>query len=194
MLFQNTIIFRRLFVEEKTLIKFHHMSITKALQDYAKSKLHRIEKFDSYIVSVSIDLDVNHLSSNGQQQEASALVHVHGSTIKASASSDSMYASIDLMMDKLDFQLTKYKDKLKSHRAEPKHQSTKGTFKRSVSVKKALEKGDRFIRQPMDPEEAASILERENINVIVFRNLSDECVNVIYRLDEDRTYGLIEAK
>jgi putative sigma-54 modulation protein len=181
----------------KTSIKCHHMSITDALKDYAESKLSHIEKFYDHIESIAINLGVDHTSTDNHQHKASILVHVQGSFFQASESTGSMYASIDLMLDKICSQLKKYKDKLTSHRDDPRHLTTpkKNTQKRSISVEKNTKKGARFIKQPMDPEEAADILDRENIDILVFRDLGNEHINVMYRLsDKHNTFGLIEAK
>jgi len=172
----------------KTLIKAHHMSITEALKDYAESKIDRLEKFSDHIQSVTIDLDIDHASTDDTQQKASALIHVSGTSLKASEASESMYSSIDLMMDKLEAQLKKYKDKITDHRGDVKHQN--GHQKFSINTAKKS-KGERFIQQPMDPEEAVSILQREKLKVLVFRNLSDERINVIYPIT-DNEYGLID--
>ena len=170
------------------------MSITDGLKDYADSKLHRIENFINYIESIAMDLDIDHYSTDSEQHKASILVHVPGTFLKASETSDSMYASIDLVMDKIYLQLKKYKDKAKSHRDDPKHLINEDKPKRSISIAKNTTKGIRFVKQPMEPEEAADLMEREELPVLVFRNLTDELVNVLYRRGDSHIFELIEVK
>ncbi len=169
------------------------MSITDGLKEYADTKLHRIENFSQYIESIAIDLDIDHYSTDSEQHKASILIHVAGSFLKASESTDSMYASIDLVMDKIYIQLKKHKEKLKNHRDDPKHLINDTKPKRSIKVSQNETKGIRFVKQPMDPEEAADLMERENLPVLVFRKLSDETINVLYRRGDSHTFDLIET-
>ena len=180
----------------KVVVKGHHMSVTDALKEYAESKVTHIENFKDHIESITIDLDIDHSSADDSQQKASILVHVRGSFLQASECSHSMYASIDVVMDKMYLQLKKYKDKSNDHRHDPKHLTFPETNRPERSFSKAnnnQSKGPRFIKQPMEPEEAADLLDRENIDIIAFRNLSDEQINIIYRMTEKHTFGLIEA-
>ena len=66
--------------------------------------------------------------------------------------------------------------------------------KRSISIAKNTTKGIRFVKQPMEPEEAADLMEREELPVLVFRNLTDELVNVLYRRGDSHIFELIEVK
>jgi putative sigma-54 modulation protein len=177
----------------KKSINSHHMSITDGLKEYAETKLSRIENFQPFIESITIDLDMDHPSHDAEQYKASIRVHVPGTVLQASETSDSMYASIDLVMDKMYVQLKRIKEKSQSHRKDVRHLTPESKSDRSISVLKDSGKGIRFIKQPMDPQEAADIMDRENLPLLVFRRLSDETVNVLYRRSEDQNlFDLIE--
>lgn len=90
----------------------HHVDITPALQDYVQTKLERIERHFDHVVDVHVVLGVEK-----QRQKAEATVHVAGNNIHAHSEHDDMYAAIDLMLDKLDRQVRKHKEKLTRHRA-----------------------------------------------------------------------------
>ena len=87
----------------------HHVEVTDALRDYVTSKFSRLERHFEHINNVQVILTVEKL-----KQIAEAKLNVNGGEIFANAQDDSMYAAIDALMDKLDRQIIKYKEKLAS--------------------------------------------------------------------------------
>jgi putative sigma-54 modulation protein len=87
----------------------HHVEVTDALRDYVTSKFSRLERHFEHINNVQVTLTVEKL-----KQIAEAKLNVNGGEIFATADNDSMYAAIDALMDKLDRQIIKYKEKLSS--------------------------------------------------------------------------------
>lgn len=95
-------------------ISGQQIDITPSLRDYVQSKLDRLTRHFDNITSLSVVLSVEKL-----QQRAEATLAAAGRTLHAEAADADMYASIDVMMDKLDAQLRKHKEKLTDHhRAE----------------------------------------------------------------------------
>ena len=92
-------------------ISGHHLEVTDALNDYVHSKLERLTHHNDLITSINVILSVEKLI-----QKAEASIHVSGKDIFADAESEDMYAAIDALTDKLDRQLIKHKEKLRSHR------------------------------------------------------------------------------
>jgi putative sigma-54 modulation protein len=90
----------------------HHVEVTAALHDYIRGKLARIERHFDHVVDVHVVLAVEK-----QRHRAEATVHVAGNNIHAHSEDDDMYAAIDALLDKLDRQVKKHKEKLTNHRA-----------------------------------------------------------------------------
>ena len=106
-----------------------------------------------------------------------------------------MYASIDLLMEKLEIQLRKHKEKLRSHKKESMKRTiseigdtTTGSGKKQVAIS---DDEKLYIAKPMTAEEAADILELEKTKFLMFRNSVTEEINVIYPVKAG-VYGLIE--
>ncbi len=89
----------------------HHVDLTDSMRDYINTKLERIERHFDQVVDVHVVLSVEKL-----RQKAEATVHVAGNNIHAHSENDDMYAAIDLLLDKLDRQIKKHKEKLTKHR------------------------------------------------------------------------------
>jgi ribosome hibernation promoting factor len=91
-------------------ISGHHVDLTPAIKSYVNSKLDRLERHHDRITSTNVILSVDKL-----RQKAEASVHVSGKDFFADCESEDLYAAIDLLADKLDRQLIKYKEKMRSH-------------------------------------------------------------------------------
>jgi putative sigma-54 modulation protein len=94
----------------------HHVEITPALKDYLNNKLTRIERHFDSVTSINCVLTVEKL-----RHKAEAKVNVTGGTLFADAVEDDMYAAIDGLIDKLDRQIVKHKEKLTDHHARDSH-------------------------------------------------------------------------
>jgi putative sigma-54 modulation protein len=94
----------------------HHVEITPALKDYLNNKMSRIERHFDSVTSIKCILTVEKL-----RHKAEAKVNVTGGTLYAEAVQDDMYAAIDGMVDKLDRQIVKHKEKLTDHHARDSH-------------------------------------------------------------------------
>ena len=88
----------------------HHIEITDSLRNYVDTKFTKLERHFDHISIVHVILNVEKLS-----QKAEATMHLSGAEIFASAENTDMYAAIDSMVDKLDRQVIKHKEKQKKH-------------------------------------------------------------------------------
>ncbi len=89
----------------------HHVEITEALRNHVSSKMERLERHSDKITDATVTLSVE---KNRQKAEAS--VRLAGADVFAHHETDDMYASIDTMVDKLDRQIIKHKQKITSRR------------------------------------------------------------------------------
>lgn len=87
-------------------ISGHHVELTPALKDYVQEKFVRLERHFDHISNCKVTLQVDKL-----RQIADATLHVAGGEIHAKAENEDMYAAIDGLVDKLDRQILKHKEK-----------------------------------------------------------------------------------
>jgi putative sigma-54 modulation protein len=100
----------------------HHVEVTPALRSYVENKLERVERHFDNMTNVHVILSVEK-----GRQIAEATIHVNRGKIFADDKHEDMYAAIDGLIDKLDRQIKKHKEKLTDHRrGEP-------SLKKSVS-------------------------------------------------------------
>ena len=88
----------------------HHVEVTSSLREYVNIKFSKLERHFDQINTVQIILSVEKL-----EQKADATIHMCGGEVFASAVNTDMYVSIDTLVDKLDRQILKHKDKISHH-------------------------------------------------------------------------------
>lgn len=87
-----------------------HIEVTDSLRDYLDSKFLKLERHFDNINNVHVILNVEKMN-----QIAEATLHINGGEIFAVAEHNDMYAAIDNLIDKLDRQVIKHKEKIKKH-------------------------------------------------------------------------------
>ena len=84
----------------------HHVDLTDSLKEYVSTKLEKLERHFDHISNVLVTLSVQKV-----RQIAEATLHISGADIHATAEQEDMYAAIDQLIDKLDRQILKHKEK-----------------------------------------------------------------------------------
>ena len=95
----------------------HHLEVTPAIRDYVTAKLDKIIRHFDQVIDVKVTLSVEKL-----RQKAEVNVHLRGNDIFVQADDADLYAAIDSLVDKLDRQVLKYKEKQGEHHSAVKHQ------------------------------------------------------------------------
>ena len=88
----------------------HHVDITKALKSYVDNKFERLERHFDKVTNTHVILTLE-----GDQHKAEATVNMSGNNIFAECTTGDMYAAIDGLIDKLDRQVKKHKEKITNH-------------------------------------------------------------------------------
>lgn len=92
----------------------HHVEITSALKNYVDSKFQRLERHFDHLINIHVILGVEKL-----RQKAEASILINGAKVFADAIHEDMYAAIDSLIDKLDRQIIKHKEKKSDYRGGP---------------------------------------------------------------------------
>ena len=90
----------------------HHVDVTDSLREYVESKMARLERHSDQMTDIHCILTVEKL-----EHRAEATIHLNGGTIHADSVEQNMYAAVDTLIDKLDRQVKKHKEKLTDHNA-----------------------------------------------------------------------------
>ena len=99
-------------------ISGHHVEITDSLRDFVTSKFQRLERHFDHLIDTDVILHVEKI-----RHRAEATLHVSGGKLFAEAEEDDMYKAIDALIDKLDKQVRKFKEKRTDHHPEQAQKS-----------------------------------------------------------------------
>jgi putative sigma-54 modulation protein len=91
----------------------NHIEVTPALRDYVAGKLARIERHFDQVIDASVQLTVEKL-----RQRAEITLRLRGNNIHVESVEEDMYAAIDTLVDKLDRQVLRHKDRVKDHQSK----------------------------------------------------------------------------
>jgi putative sigma-54 modulation protein len=187
-------------------VTFRHMDSTDALREYAREKVERIRKYFPDPIKAHVVL----VCDRGYNHTADVMITLHnGLVIKGVETTEDMYSSIDLVMAKIERQVRRYKEKIRSHKgAEGLHgqreiihtvladrEQQPGEEQAAMaeaSTDPVIVKKSKFFARPMAPPEAVMQMNLLGNDFLVFTNASSHEVNVVYRRG-DGTYGLIET-
>ena len=171
-----------------------NLEITDALRRYAEEKIVRLQRFVDQITSAHILLAIEK-----RRQIAEVTLRVREFTIRGEESSDDLYCAIDLVADKIERQIVRYKEKLAGHSARGLGRSQSRGETSSAEAEQSSEDGPRIVKtkrfamKPLAPDEAVVEMDLLGHSFFMFRNARTEEVNVLYRR-QDGNYGLIEPK
>ena len=96
-------------------ISGHHLEVTPALREYVTSKLERVTRHFDQMVDVKVLLSVENQKEKDKRQHAECTIRVKGNDLFAESAHEDLYAAVDDLMDKLDRQVVRHKDKIQSH-------------------------------------------------------------------------------
>jgi putative sigma-54 modulation protein len=171
-------------------VKGRNVNVTPALRDYARRKVGKLARQLADPTRVEVELAVEKNPSIADNHVAEATVWTKGPVLRARESSPDMRASIDQLVDKLERQVVRYRQRAR-HEHERHHPGRTDRQPVQPEEDAVIVKTKQFALHPMTPEDAIVQLELIGHDFFVFRNVDSGEINVLYRrLDGD--YGLIE--
>jgi putative sigma-54 modulation protein len=106
------------------LITGQHVELTPAIREYVETKLDKVLRHFDQVVDVAVILGVEAPAEKDKRQRAEVNLRLKGEVVHAECTAENLYAAIDLMMEKLDKQVLKYKGKIQGHRQESVKRTT----------------------------------------------------------------------
>ena len=169
-----------------TTITARNFDLSEAIKESIETKLGKLEKYTDKDSPIKVVMETKRY---GQKIEVSVVVN--NSVVRAEAIEDSLYTSIDLVVEKLKHQIEKFQIKLKAKEAKSLSHTHMTDIKDDHSEPTKIIKRKAFDMKPMMEEEAVLQMELLGHDFFVFFNAEVEEVCVIYKR-KDGNYGLIE--
>jgi putative sigma-54 modulation protein len=172
-------------------VKGKNVEVTDSLREYAQEKLSKLERQLADPTRVELELAVERNPSISANHVAEATIWTKGPVLRAREASADHKASIDQLVDKLERQVKRYREKRRGRR--PAADGALPDDAIPVEGEPRIVKSKQFAIKPMSPEEAVLQLELVGHDFFVFQNADSGDVNVVYRR-RDGAYGLIEPQ
>jgi len=93
-------------------ISGHHLDVTPAIREYVQNKLERITRHFDQVIDSHVILCIDNLTEKAKRQKAEINLRVAGKILHVASAAHDLYAAIDMLMDRLDRQVMKYKQML----------------------------------------------------------------------------------
>lgn len=166
-------------------VRGKNVEVTDALREYVEKRLGKLDKYFDDLKEANVTLVVEKAD-----HRVEVTIPVSGMILRGEETTADMYSSIDLVMDKLERQLEKYKARLsrKIRMVDVKPEAVA-----DVADDASVIKTKRFAVKPMPVDEAVMQMNLIGHSFFVFSNAETEEVNVVYRR-KDGKYGLIEPE
>ncbi len=180
----------------KMEIRGKNVEVTEALKDYTEKRISKLAKYFEEIRTAHVTM-----SLEGEGQKVEVTIPLNGVILRGEETTEDMYMSVDMVLDKLEKQIEKFRSKLiNRHRGTGLKKApavaVEGTKEKELEYRFVddqfrVVKTKRFALKPMDEEEAIMQMNLLGHNFFVFFNAGSDEVNVVYKRN-DGDYGLIE--
>lgn len=172
---------------------FKNFEPSEHLRKYTRRRMEKLGRF--FGKNPALDTQVL-MAVDKFRQKVEVQLSGEGLNISASESSEDMYTSIDLILDKLEAQVKKFVSRAKEVHRKARNDADIGVYTYEVHDENAdpdisITDRDHFSPKPMNPEEAALQLEAKDFDFLTFLNSENGRINVIYRR-KDNNFGMID--
>jgi putative sigma-54 modulation protein len=180
------------------VVRGRNLEVTSRLQEYVDKKVGKLDRFLPTIDEARMELSMEHTQSAQNSQIAQLTVRSRGRILRAEERDQDIFAAIDMVYDKMQRQVSRYKDRLYGHGQprspeEAADQSMAGSEAEPEEPAGHIVRTKKFPVTPMDPEEAVEQMEMLGHDFFLFFNSLTESINVLYRR-KNGDYGLLQPE
>lgn len=189
----------------KLVIQGKNIEITDAIREYVNQKIEKaVSHFQTLTTEVDIHLSVARNPRINPKQTAEVTIYANGSVIRAEESTESLYASIDLVADKIARQLRKFKEKRHDNKTQANAKTVTAVDEhpvvadligsRTPELPAEVVRTKYFAMPAMTVQEALEQLQVIDHDFYMFRNAETGEINVLYERKTHGGYGVIQPR
>lgn len=173
------------------LVRGDKIKVTEAIKKYIESKVSKLDKYFDQENTIKANALIK---VRGEDQIIEITIPTIKYTLRAEEKHKDLYAAIDLVIEKLEKQIRKNKNKIKAnYKNAPKIDFDFSFEDLDVTVENKIVKRKTLDIKPMDEEEAILQMELLDHDFFVFKNVDENAISVLYKR-KDGNYGIINSK
>ena len=176
----------------RLIIKSKNMDVSESVREYVHKKIGALDRYVPSIDKARVELSLQQSRSNQDRLVVQVTMYGNGTILRAEEKSSDIFAAIDVVRDKLQRQIKRYKEK-------PRRVRERSRAALSEDSEPVEETGPRIVRTkrfavtPMDEEEAIEQMELLGHDFFIFFDVDTGSMNVVYRR-RDGDYGLLQPE
>jgi putative sigma-54 modulation protein len=186
------------------VVRGRNVNVTERVQEYVEKKVGKLERYLPIIDEARMELSQEETRSAQHRMIAQLTVRSRGKILRAEERDQDVFAAIDLVAEKMQRQITRFKDRLYSSRGQVRGAETVRVPEAAEPVAEAemlaeaepvgaIVRTKTFLVTPMNPEEALEQMELLGHDFFVFYNSDVDGINVLYRRHSG-DYGLLQPE
>ncbi len=185
------------------VVRGRNVSVTERVQEYVEKKIGKLERYLPIIDEARMELSQEETRSAQHRMTAQLTVRSRGKVLRAEERDQDLFAAIDLVAEKMQRQITRFKDRLYSRGQvrggetvrvpEAAEQVAEMELAAEVEPVGTIVRTKAFSVTPMNPEEAIEQMELLGHDFFVFYNSDADSINVLYRR-RTGDYGLLQPE
>ncbi len=168
------------------IIRGKHIEVTDALKSYVAKRVGKLEKYTDEFQDITVTLLVER-----DRHRVEVTAPINGMILRGEEETGDMYSSIDLVLEKLERQIDKYRTRILRKMRTKALKDHEPNLPTAADEEHQLVRNKRFPAKPMSVDEAIMQLNLVGHSFYVFTNADTEQMNVVYRR-KDGDYGLLE--
>ncbi len=181
------------------VVRGRNVSLTDRIQEYVEKKVGKLERYLPLIDEARMELSQEETRSAQHRMIAQLTVRSRSKVLRAEERDQDLFAAIDLVSDKMQRQITRFKDRLYSRGQQRGAEKAPAPQEPEIAAEAVLESVGAIVRTkkfpvtPMGPEEAIEQMELLGHDFFVFYNSDANGINVLYRR-RSGDYGLLQPE
>ncbi len=181
------------------VVRGRNVSLTDRIQEYVEKKVGKLERYLPLIDEARMELSQEETRSAQHRMIAQLTVRSRSKVLRAEERDQDLFAAIDLVSDKMQRQITRFKDRLYGRSQQrgaekaPAPQEPEAVAEAVPEPVGAIVRTKKFPVTPMGPEEALEQMELLGHDFFVFYNSDADGINVLYRR-RNGDYGLLQPE
>lgn len=170
------------------IIRGKQIEVTDALKEYVLKRVGKLEKYSDEFMDVKVTL----LVEEGRHR-VEVTAPIHGIILRGEEESNDMYASIDMVIEKLERQIDKYRTRINKRMRSKVLKDHETEHPVMEEEKEEVVRNKKFATKPMSVDEAIMQMNLIGHNFFAFTNMDSNQINVVYRR-RNGDYGLLEPE
>ncbi len=175
------------------IVSGKNLEVSEGLKEYVEKKIGKLDRYLPALTEARVEFALEKTKSAAQREVVQVTLRTNGTILRGEERAADFGAAVDIVMEKLEKQIARYKGKHYRGRAQAERAAPAETEVETKDVSPRIVRMKRFRTRPMTEEEAIEQMELLGHSFFVFTHRERGTINVLYRRN-DGNYGLIEPE